>query len=294
MELGPRQHDVATARSAAIRPTTRTAGTRASCSRSSTSWRRTAPPTRRSAPSRSRRTTSCCYHTYQFKDNVTKFSARHSLTFGGTIQRYESDNSFFNCCKQGAYVYNSLQDFYADANGFLANPNRTSSPITPRRYQVRWMNIPGLDKPVQPLKAWYGGGYAQDEWRPASNVTVTAGLRFDVPAFDNTTTYPNPNVDALTFRDETGAAVQYSSGHPAGSQDPVVAARGFNWDVAQDQQKRRCAVAPGVFTGPPLYVWISNQLGQHRRPARARLARQTHHDAAVQSRIRDTLQAERT
>jgi hypothetical protein len=31
---------------------------------------------------------------------------------------------------------------------------------------------------------------------------------FDVPAFDNATTYPNPNVDALTFRDETGAAVK--------------------------------------------------------------------------------------
>ena len=54
----------------------------------------------------------------------------------------QSDNSFFNCCKQGSYVYNSLADFYADANGYLANPNRTSSPIVPRRYQVRWMNIP--------------------------------------------------------------------------------------------------------------------------------------------------------
>ena len=64
------------------------------------------------------------------------------------MQRYESDNSFFNCCKQSAYVYNSLADFYADANGFLANPNRTSSPITPRRFQVRYMNIPGLDKPA--------------------------------------------------------------------------------------------------------------------------------------------------
>ena len=50
------------------------------------------------------------------------------------MQQYKAENSFFNCCKQGAYVYSSLADFYADANGYLANPNRTTSPITPRRY----------------------------------------------------------------------------------------------------------------------------------------------------------------
>ena len=26
-------------------------------------------------------------------------------------------------------IYYSLQDFYADANGYLANPNRTTSPV---------------------------------------------------------------------------------------------------------------------------------------------------------------------
>jgi hypothetical protein len=64
---------------------------------------------------------------------------------------------------QSAYVYNSLEDFYTDANGYLANPNRTTSPVQSlRRFQVRWMNIPGLDKPVQPLEVLYAGVYAQD------------------------------------------------------------------------------------------------------------------------------------
>ena len=45
--------------------------------------------------------------------------------------------------KQSAYVYNSLNDFYTDANDFLANPNRTVSPVTLRRFQVRYINIPG-------------------------------------------------------------------------------------------------------------------------------------------------------
>ena len=120
------------------------------------------------------------YKTFQLQDNFTRFGNKHSLTFGASLERYESENVFFPG-SQSAYVYNSLADFYTDVNGYLANPNRTTSPITLSRFQVRYMNIPGVDKPMQPLEVWYGGAYAQDEWRPRSNVTVTAGLRLDVP-----------------------------------------------------------------------------------------------------------------
>ena len=90
--------------------------------------------------------------------------------------------------KQSAYVYNSLADFYTDVNDYLANPNRTTSPVTLRRFQVRYINIPGQEKPIQPLDVWYIGGYAQDEWRPRPNLTITAGVRMDVAAFGDTAT----------------------------------------------------------------------------------------------------------
>ena len=92
-----------------------------SCSRSSTSSR-AAPPTSRSAPSRSRRTTSCATSRSKCKNNFTKFGTKHALTFGGRVERYHSDNVFFNCCKQGAWVYNSLDDFYADARDCAGQP----------------------------------------------------------------------------------------------------------------------------------------------------------------------------
>lgn len=199
------------------------------------------------------------YRTIQMQENLTKFTTRHSLTFGGTIQRYQSDNSFFNCCKQTLYVYNSLADFYTDANDYLANPSRTTSPVTLRRFQMRWMNIPGLDKPLQVLKVLYGGAWVQDEWRPRSNVTLTGGLRFDVSNFLSDG-FPNPNADALTFRDEHGAAVSYVSGSLPEAKVLWSPRFGFNWDVAGDQTTQ-IRGGTGVFTGPPLYVWISNQLG---------------------------------
>jgi hypothetical protein len=199
------------------------------------------------------------YQQFEVKNDFTKFSTKHELTFGGRIERYHSDNVFFNCCKQGAWTYNSLDDFYADARAALANPNRTTSAVTPRRYQVRYMNIPGLDKPSQPLYANYGGAYAQDVWRPRSNLSVTAGLRFDVPVFENTA-YNNANANALTFRDETGAPVQYDSGKMPGANILWSPRLGFNYDVSGDQ-KTQIRGGSGVFTGQPLYVWISNQLG---------------------------------
>src|SRR5262249_49268979 len=89
------------------------------------------------------------YKTFQAQDDYTVNRGNHATTFGLPGQHYESETVFFPG-KQSVYVYNSLADFYADANGYLATPNRTTSPVTLRRFQVRWMNIPGLDKPTQP------------------------------------------------------------------------------------------------------------------------------------------------
>ena len=199
------------------------------------------------------------YKSFEIKNDFTKFSTKHELTFGGRVERYNSENVFFNCCKQGAWVYNSLDDFYADAREALTSPNRTTSSISARNYQVRYMNIPSLDKPLQPLHSTYGGAYAQDVWRPRSNLSITAGLRFDVPVFENTA-YNNANANALTFRNETGAAVQYNSGQMPGANILWSPRLGFNYDLAGDQ-RTQLRGGTGVFTGQPLYVWISNQLG---------------------------------
>jgi hypothetical protein len=199
------------------------------------------------------------YQSYEVKNDFTKFGAKHELTFGGRVERYHSDNVFFNCCKQGAWVYSSLDDFYTDARDALANPNRTTSAVTIRKYQNRYMNLPGLDKPSQPLTAIYGGAYAQDVWRVRSNLSVTAGLRFDVPVFENTA-YLNPNANALTFRQEDGSPIQYDTGKMPGANFLWSPRFGFNYDVAGDQ-KTQVRGGTGVFTGQPLYVWISNQLG---------------------------------
>ena len=198
------------------------------------------------------------YNTAQLQNNFSIFTSKHDLTFGVTAQRYRSTNVFYPG-SQSVYVYNSLDDFYTDANSFLANPTRTASPVTLAKFQVRYNNIPGQTEPVQPLDVLYGGAYAQDDWRVRENVKVTFGLRFDVPRFKNTA-FVNSAVDALNFRDENGAVAKYSTSKLPNANILFSPRLGVNWDVFNDKTTQ-VRGGSGIFTGSPAYVWISNQIG---------------------------------
>ena len=198
------------------------------------------------------------YGTFQLQDNFTWYTPKHSMTIGGSAEWYESENIFFPG-SQSVYTYNSLADFITDANGFLANPNRTTSPVTLRRFQVRWNNIPGQEVPIQPLEVFYTGLYAQDDWRVRSNLKLNLGLRIDIPFFGDTG-YENAVADGLTFRDETGAGVQYRTAALPDKNILWSPRVGFNWDV-NGNLTTQIRGGTGVFTGRPAYVWISNQIG---------------------------------
>ncbi len=199
------------------------------------------------------------YKTFQLQDTVSKYTQKHQFSAGVSAQRYHSDNVFWSCCPQGNWTYNSLADFYTDARDYLANPNRTTSPVTARQFRLRYSNVPGLDKPLQPLQVWYTGGYVQDEFRPASNLTMTFGVRADASIFKNTA-YENARADALTFRDPSGAAVQFKTGEMPSTKVLWSPRMAMNWDVA-GKQTTQVRFGSGLFTGAPLYVWVSNQLG---------------------------------
>jgi len=199
------------------------------------------------------------YNTLQVQDSVTMFKKNHSITFGGNLEKFHSDNSFYFGI-QSAYSYNTLADFYADANSYLANPNRTVSPVQLSIFQVKYLLQPGqTTPPLQPLDVTYGGGYIQDEWRPKANLTVTAGLRVDVPQFGNTA-FNNPAANALTFRDQDGSPVQYNSGALPETTPYWSPRAGVNWDATGDGATQ-VRGGTGLFSGKPPYVWISNQIG---------------------------------
>ncbi|MBK9271473.1 MAG: TonB-dependent receptor [Saprospiraceae bacterium] len=200
------------------------------------------------------------YSTFQLQNNFNIYKNNHTITLGVSAERYESENVFFPG-SQSAYVYNSLEDFYADAEGFLADPNRMASPVSLRRFQVRWSNIPGQEKPIQPLEVFFGGIYGQDVWTVNNKLNITAGLRVEVPFFGNTA-LKNSEVDTLNFRDEDGNTVRYSTDKLPDPNILFSPRLGFNFDV-DGTRRTQVRGGTGIFTGRPAYVWISNQVGNN-------------------------------
>ena len=218
------------------------------------------------------------YDSFQMQDNFTWNRGNHTFTFGGTFEKYHSDNVFYPG-SQSVYVYNSLSDFYTDANDYLANPNRTTSPVTLATFQVRWNNIPGQEKPLQPLDVLYGGLFAQDEWQATRDVKLTFGLRGDVSSFGDTG-YTNAAADAQTFRDAAGNPVQYDTGKLPDAKIMWSPRFGFNWNL--ERQRRDPAPRRHGRLLRPAALRLDLQPGrQHRRVDGLRAAHE-HQGQALQ------------
>lgn len=200
------------------------------------------------------------YNSLQIQDNLTFYRGAHTITAGGSYERYKSENVFFPG-SQSAYVYESLADFFKDANDFLINPDRVTSPVTLNKFQVRWSNIPGLDKPIQPLKVDYVGFYGQDSWKVRDNFSFTYGVRMDVPFFGETG-FANAQANALSFKDENGQAVKFSTEKLPDANILWSPRVGFNWSPFTGGRVQ-VRGGTGIFTGRPAYVWISNQIGNN-------------------------------
>lgn len=200
------------------------------------------------------------YKTFQIQDNLQIFRGKHTITAGFSYEYYESENVFFPG-SQSVYVYNSLEDFYTDANNYLTNGNTVPSNVDLRRFQVRWNNIPGSDKPVQMLKVNYAGIYGQDEIQVRPNLKATIGLRLDVPFFGQTA-LRNEDVEAMDFRNPAGETVGFRTDQLPEANILWSPRFGFNWDVFNDQ-RTQVRGGTGIFTGRPAYVWISNQVGNN-------------------------------
>jgi outer membrane receptor protein involved in Fe transport len=214
------------------------------------------------------------YETLQIQDAFTIYGNRHDLTFGFAFEAYESENVFFPGSQSG-YTYNSYSDFLADAGAFTAacgtNPANwatcTTAPTTsapgvgPRTFTVRYLNVSGITKPVQPLEVTTTGLYVQDEWRVRNNLTLTAGLRADVIRFGDTG-FANADANALDFRDEDGNTVNYRTEQLPKSAPLLSPRLGFNYDL-RGNGMTVVRGGTGIFTGRPLYVWISNQIGNN-------------------------------
>jgi hypothetical protein len=181
--------------------------------------------------------------TWQFNDILNWYKGKHTFTFG-TQNTYNKFRNGFAPNYYGAYQFANLDSFYKSAN---------TGSLSASRYEVRYSARKNGEFPYADVAAYQLGFFAQDKWSALNNLVITAGIRADVPIFKQSFT-ANTNADALTFRDgvriHTGEAPKTSI-----LWSPRV---GFNWDV-MDNKQTQVRGGLGIFSGPPPFVWISNQ-----------------------------------
>lgn len=180
---------------------------------------------------------------YQVSDILTYYAGKHELT-AGTQNYVKKFQNGFAPNYEGAYIFNSLTDFYNSANNGVRNA---------KSYALQYALTPDGSFPYANIGSTEIGFFVQDKWRIKNNFTVTYGLRADAPIFKNQFT-ANPIVPTLSFRDNQ----HYDVGQKPAT-NPLISPRvGFNWDVFNNQQTQiRGGI--GSFSGPPPFVYISNQ-----------------------------------
>ena len=186
--------------------------------------------------------------------NLTARLNKHTVLAGFNYEKFQSNNSFISG-SQGAYVFNSLADFYTAAGQFIS----TGAPSTfvPARFQLRYSALPGGADTEQILKSNKYDFYIQDEIKFTNQLKVTLGLRASIVDFENTA-ITNPTVANYAFLNDR----KYDTGVMPEKQllwEPRV---GLNLDVFGNS-KTQLRGGFGMFTGRPPYVFISNQIGNN-------------------------------
>jgi len=199
------------------------------------------------------------YRTFQMSDNLSFYLGKHTLQMGFNVENLSFENVFFPG-SQGVFVYNSLADFYSDLNDFKSNPNRTTSPVSLRRFQYRYSGLPGGAEPVQPTEVLYAGLYLQDDINVSERFNLTLGLRADLPIFQPTG-FENPKVSTEYYL-LNGRAIQINTSKLPEPKVLYSPRLGFNLDLKGDKSLQLRG-GTGLFTGRPVFVWISNQIGNN-------------------------------
>ena len=175
---------------------------------------------------------------YTFEDNLFYYKGNHTFIFGTHEEFYKMNNLFIQAVN-GAYYYNSTQDFLDDnAYRFVYN---YSDPV-----------ITGTNRWAGTTKAGQWGFYAQDKWRLTNFFVLSYGLRIDIPqTFNSPST--NDSFNASDYSKNYGVEV---------GQAPKAAVMwsprlGFRWYL-DSERKTLLPGGLGMFTGRVPFVWLTN------------------------------------
>jgi len=165
----------------------------------------------------------------EITDDFSWLAGDHTFVVGTHNELFSFDNLFIQNAF-GAYEYRTLDDFLAD-----------------EAYRFQYTVVPPGQAESQKFDVNQLGLYAGDQWAVKSNLTLTYGLRVDVPYFPD-----DPSRNPFTE-----ATYGYRTDEMPSGKALWQPRLGFNWDIGGDGTSQLRG-GGGIFAGRSPYVWISN------------------------------------
>ncbi|MBK9984915.1 MAG: TonB-dependent receptor [Saprospiraceae bacterium] len=198
----------------------------------------------------------------QLSDNFNLYLKGHTLTIGGSLEKFSFDNSF-NLTGYGARVFfpdipiTDVQSVFT-SQAFHDEVSAARAAFDANNTNNTW----ALAETDMGQLAFYG----QDEWAMSNKLSITVGLRADIPLYFDTPTKVQENIDrnccydpTIVYSDEHGNPVTFDQKVLPAS-DPLWSPRvGFNFDINGDQSSQLRG-GTGLFTGRFPFVWVGNQV----------------------------------
>ena len=225
---------------------------------------------------------------YQVTNNLNIVTGDHTITLGGSFERFEFDNSFnlgvydFDGSSAGLGSVSTFFDAFTSVRIDPSNPgtsfeeainNGTIAAALANAQNVFNNNNANDSWALAETNVGQLAFYAQDKWKIDDKFTLTYGIRVDQPLYFDTQdkieenieraaggTFPDGNYQpGITYFDERGNPVQLNSLDLPSRKLLVSPRLGFNYDVKGDKTLQ-IRGGTGIFTGRLPFVWIGNQV----------------------------------
>ena len=166
---------------------------------------------------------------FEITDNFTFPWNAHRITLGMRHEFYKIVNVFTES-SYGVYEFESLDSLDAG---------------NPTGYRVSTDLGGGI---IADFGAARYGFYAQDFWQINERLSLTTGLRADIPVVNDNPAFNQQVFDVYARRsdDVPSGNIQWS---------PRI---GFNYDLTQSDMRSQLRGGAGLFVGRPPFVWVSN------------------------------------
>ena len=177
-------------------------------------------------------------------NNFEIYHGRHTFTIGTHNEFVDAKNLFF-ASNFGTYIYESVDDFInnTNLNGFERNYSLLSNDVGDNSTGAAEFGTKQF------------GFYLQDEVDFTDDLKITAGLRFDVPVWEDGIENDDFNTRSVALLQAAGKNLQGARvGKGVNTKLYISPRLGFNWDV-NGKSKTQIRGGLGIFVSRLPLVW---------------------------------------